>query len=184
MPTKVTDEDDAGHGGGMSKYLVAVAVLFVACGGEATTQSEAPSQPSSADALCAVTDGSIDAVGGGTTLNLAGGCGAPKLAFIGRSGAFELCVQDEGGLHLVLGNAFAQGGWAQLYGTATEWVANSTPGFTLTVTTLRPPGHYVEGTFTGLVQQDTPTGAPTAEPAKSLSGSFKVCRAPDEPPPE
>jgi hypothetical protein len=170
--------------GGMGKRFATCAVLFVGCGGEATTQSEAPSRASSDDSLCAVTDGYVDAVWGGATLTLAGTCGAPKLAFIGGSQAFELCVQDESGLHVVLGNAFAQGGWAQLYGTTTEWVANSTPGFNLTVTALRPPGHYVEGTFTGLVQQDTPTGAPTAQPAKSLSGSFKVCRAPDEPPPK
>jgi hypothetical protein len=167
----------------MGMYLVTFAALFVGCGGVATSESDAPSQSSSDDSLCAVTDGSVDAVWGGTTLTLTGTCfDGPKLAFIGSG--FELCVQDESGLHLVLGNAFVQDGWAQVYSTATEWVANSTPGFALTVTALRPPGHYVEGTFSGLVQQDTPTGAPTAEPARSLSGSFKVCRAPDEPPPQ
>jgi hypothetical protein len=169
----------------MSKCLATLAVLYMGCGGLASTQSEAPNQPSSDESLCALTDGSIEAVWGGTKLTLAVSCsGAPGLFYIGGSG-FELCVQDESGLHLVLSDdAFVQGASAQLYTTAIQWVANSTPGFTLTVTAMRPPGHYVEGTFTGLVQQETPTGAPTAEPAKSLSGSFKVCRAPDEPPPK
>lgn len=167
----------------MGKCLLTFAVLFVGCGGVASTQNEAPSQPSSDDTLCAMTDGSVEATWGGTTLNLTGTCvGGPKLAFIGNG--FELCVQDEGGLTLVLGNAFVPAAWAQLYTTAPQWVANSTPDFTLTVTAMRPPGHYVEGTFTGLVQQDTPAGAPTTEPAKRLSGSFKVCRGPDEPLPK
>jgi hypothetical protein len=170
----------------MGKCLVTLAVLYTGCGGLASTQSEAPSQPSSDETLCAVTDGSIEAVWGGTKLNLAGACsGGPGLYYIGSS-AFELCAHDGSGLQLVLGqNAPGQGEWAQLYdyGAATPWVANSQPGFTLTVTAMRPPGHYVEGTFSGLVQHDTWTGAPT-EPAKSLSGSFKVCRGPDEPPPK
>jgi hypothetical protein len=113
---------------------------------------------------------------------------APGLAYIGSS-AFELCVRDESGLTLVLGNlgdAPDEDGWAQLYPWRGDawWVANSVPGLALTLTAVRPPGHYVEGKFTGLVQRDTPAGAPTAEPAKSLSGSFKVCRAPDEAPPK
>jgi hypothetical protein len=176
-------------GGGMGKCLVTFAVLLVGCGGLASTESEAPSPPSSDDSLCAVTDGSIDAVWGGTTLTLAGSCGAPKLAFIDGSRDFEVCVQDEGGHHLVLGeNAPGQGEWAQVFiddqGMTIPWVANSIPGFTLTVTAVRPPGQYIEGTFAGLVQkQDTRTGA-QAGPTTSLSGSFKVCRAPDEPAPK
>jgi hypothetical protein len=168
----------------MNKCLVTFAALFVGCGGLASTQSEAPSQPSSDGSLCDVTDGSIEASLGGTTLTLTGSCpGAPGLAYIGS--AFELCVRDESGLTLVLGDlgdAPGQDGWAQLYPWRGDqwWVANSVSGFALSVTALRPPGHYVEGTFTGLVQKDTSTGAPT-EPAKSLSGSFKVCRGADEP---
>jgi hypothetical protein len=169
----------------MGKCLVTLAMLSVGCGGLASTQSEAPTQPSSDDTVCAVTDGSIAATWGGTALTLTKACsGAPGLFYIGSSG-FELCVQDDNGLHLVLSdNAFVQGASAQLYTTAIQWVANSTPDFTVTVTAMRPPGHYAEGTFTGLVQQDTRAGAPTAEPAKRLSGSFKVCRAPDEPVPK
>jgi hypothetical protein len=169
----------------MGKCLETFAVLCVGCGGLASTQSEAPSQPSSDDTVCAVTDGSIEAAWGGTALTLSGTCdGVPmKFAYIG--GAFELCVRDESGLTLVLGDvggAPGQDGWAQLYPWRGDqwWVAGSVPGFALTVTALRPPGHYVEGTFTGLVRRDTPTGAPTG-PAKSLSGSFKVCRGADEP---
>lgn len=169
----------------MGKWLLMFALLYTGCGGLASTQSEAPSQPMSDDSLCGVTDGSIEAVWGGTTLTLTRSCGAPGLYFIGTS-ALELCAHDESGLQLVLGeNGPGEDEWAQIfdYGTASPWVANSVSGFALTVTAMRPPGHYVEGTFTGLVQHDTWTGAPT-EPAKRLSGSFKMCRGPDEPPPK
>jgi hypothetical protein len=174
----------------MGKCLVTVGVLYVGCGGLASTQSEAPSQPVSDDTVCAVTDGSIAATWGGTALTLSGAClGGPKLAFIGGTLAFQLCAQDEQGIHVVLsGGAPGFGESAQVYlddhGMNIRWVANSIPGFTLTVTALRPPGHYIEGTFTGLVQeQDTSTGV-QAGPTTSLSGSFRVCRAPDEPPPK
>jgi hypothetical protein len=167
----------------MDKGLMTFAVLCAACGGLTSTQSEAPSQRSSDDSLCDGADGSIEAVWGGTTLTLTGSCfEAPGFAYIGSS-AFELCSHDGSGIHLVLGGgASVQDEWAQFYddGVATPWVANSLPGFALTLTSVRPPGHYVEGTFTGLVQRDTGTGAPM-EPAKSLSGSFKVCRGPDQP---
>ena len=174
----------------MGKCLVTFAVLYAGCGGVASTHSEGPAQPSSDDTLCAVTDGSIEAAWGGTTLTLSGAClGGPKLAFIEGTIAFQLCAQDESGLHVVLGgSAPGSGGSAQVYlddqGMNIRWVANSVPGFTLNVTALRPPGHYVEGTFTGLVQkQDTSTGV-QAGPTTNLSGSFRVCRGPDEPIPQ
>jgi hypothetical protein len=163
--------------GGMSKCLVTLALLYLGCGGIASTESEAPSQPASDDTLCAVTDGSIEAVWGGTKLTLAGTCGGHGLTYFANSSEFELCGDDGSGRLLVLGEtAPGQNEYAQF--SADSWFGDSVPGFALTVTAMRPPGHYVEGTFTGLVQ-DYWTSAPTA--AKSLTGSFKVCRGPDEP---
>jgi hypothetical protein len=162
----------------VSKYLVAVAALFVACGGEATTLNEAPSRASSDDSLCAVTEGSIEATWGGTKLTLAGTCGGHGLTYFANSSEFLLCADDGRGHMLVLGEtAPGQNEYAQF--SADSWFGDSVSGFALTLTAVRPPGHYAEGTFTGLVQ-DYWTGPPP-EPAKSLSGSFKVCRGPDEP---
>jgi hypothetical protein len=172
----------------MGRCLLAFAVLSVGCGGVASTESESPTPPSSDDTLCAVTDGSVDAAWGGAALTLSGACfGGPKLAFIGSDTAFQLCAKDASGLTIVLSDNVAGEGDAQVYlddrGMNIAWVANSTPGFTLTVTAVRPPGHYVEGTFTGLVRKQDTTGVPSG-PTTSLSGSFKVCRSPDEPAPK
>ena len=162
----------------MGKCLVTLAILSVGCGGLASTQSEAPSQPASDDSVCAVTDGSIEAVWGGTKLTLTGTCGGHGLTYFANSSEFLVCADDGSGHMLVLGeSAPGQNEYAQF--GANAWFGDSVPGFALSVTAVRPPGHYVEGTFTGLVQ-DYWTGPP-AEPAKSLSGSFKVCRGPDEP---
>jgi hypothetical protein len=134
-----------------------------------------------------VAAGSVDVAWGGTPVTLTRACfGGPKLAFIEGGSAFQLCAEDESGLTVVLIGP-GQGASAQVYldddAMDIRWVANSVPGFALTFTAMRPPGHYVEGTFTGLVQkQETSTGAQTG-PTTSLSGSFKVCRGPDEPAP-
>jgi hypothetical protein len=171
----------------MRKSMVTFAMLYLGCGGLASPQSEAPSQPSSDDTLCVATDGSIEAVWGGTPLTLTRTCfGESKLAFIGGSSAFQMCAQDAKGLTIVLGEYVAgEGEEAQLYlddqEMAIPWVANSVPGFDLTVTAIGPPGHYVEGTFTGLVQKQNTSTSVQAGPTASLSGSFKVCRGPDEP---
>ena len=172
----------------MSRGLVVFVVLGVGCGGVASPRSEAPSQPPSDETPCAVTDGSVEAAWGASTMNLTGACyGAPKLAFTEDSSVFQLCAQDASGLTLVLGNE-PGGDYAQVYLDGSDmriaWVKNSLPSFALTITELGSPGHYVEGYFSGSVQdQNTSTGA-TYGPATALSGSFKVCRAPDEPPPQ
>jgi hypothetical protein len=122
-------------------------------------------------------------------MSLTGSCyGAPKLAFTVGTTWFQLCAQDQGGLTLVLdgGPQAAEGAQVYLDGSDMRiaWVENSLPGFALTITKLGLPGRYVEGNFNGAVQKEsTSTGAPSG-PATNLSGSFKVCRAPDEPPPQ
>ena len=53
MTEAMTTRTTPAIGGGMSKLLMTLAVLYLGCGGLASTQSEAQSEPSSDDSLCA-----------------------------------------------------------------------------------------------------------------------------------